>query len=183
MKVVITCKGKTLEDPADPRFGHCPTFLLVDTDTHHVETLPNEASYRTAGASIRAAKLLTHQEVDAVITGNLGPNAVRILEAEGISVYVGARGSARQALKQYHSGQLPRAPATPGSRMSGERFRGRKRAGRHGKRTAPSPAKWSGPGSEEEGGSSEGNEVGFPPTSGLHAGAEPSEPDDEIDSG
>jgi predicted Fe-Mo cluster-binding NifX family protein len=177
MKVVITCKGKTLEALADQRFGRCPVFLLVDTDTHHVEALPNEASYRSAGAGIRAAKLLTHQEVDAVITGNLGPNVVRFLEAEGISVYLGARGSARQALKQYDSGRLRRAPATPGGRSRGDRI-----TGRHRNRGATLPGKGRGAYTGDEGGDSEGKEAGFPPTSGIHAGAEPSVPDDEMDS-
>jgi len=176
MKVAISSKGRTLKDPTDRRFGRCPVFLIVDTDTLHVDVLTNEASHETLGASVTAAKLLTHQELDAVITGNLGPNAVRVLESEGVPVYVGATGTARQALRQYHSGRLTRATATPGRRMHGMR---RLRDATRGKGKPTGPRQGSGSGVEPEGSGGNGNRGRFPPTAGFHAGAEPSLPEDK----
>jgi predicted Fe-Mo cluster-binding NifX family protein len=174
MKVAISSKGGTLKDPTDPRFCRCPVFLIVDTETLQVDTLPNEASQQTAGTSISAAKLLTHQELNAVITGNLGPNAVRILESEGLPVYVGATGTARQALRQYHSGRLTRATATPGRRRRGLRSF---RAATQGRGEAARPRQGRRLGVRPEGNGGNGNRNGFPPTAGFHAGAEPSLPD------
>lgn len=123
MKVVITCKGRTLKDPIDRRFGRCPTFLFVDSDTLDVEAIQNEASSEPVGASIGAAKKLARRhEVEAIITGRLGPNAARILESAGIPVYSGVEGTARQALKDYRSGRLSRAPIWPRRMGSWRRF-------------------------------------------------------------
>jgi predicted Fe-Mo cluster-binding NifX family protein len=171
MKVAISTKGTKLKDPTDQRFGHCPVFLIVDTETLHVDALPNEASQETGGAGISAAKLLTRQELDAVITGNLGPNAVRILESEGLPVYVGATGTARQALKQYRSGRLTRATATVGRRRRGMRSFW---AATQGKMEALRPGQDRHFGVGSKGSRGNGNRGGFPPSAGLHAGAEPS---------
>jgi predicted Fe-Mo cluster-binding NifX family protein len=174
MKVAISSKGRTLKDPTDRRFGRCPVFLIVNTDTLHVEALTNNASKETLGAGVTAAKLLTHRDLDAVITGNLGPNAVRVLESEGVPVYVGATGTAGQALRQYHSGRLTRAMATPGRRQRGIRSFS---AATGGKGKAKGPRQGRGPSVGSEGNGDHGNRGGFPPTAGFHMGAESSLPE------
>ena len=42
MKLAVTAKGKTLADQVDARFGRCPYFVLVDSESlefilRHVE--------------------------------------------------------------------------------------------------------------------------------------------------
>jgi predicted Fe-Mo cluster-binding NifX family protein len=44
------------------------------------------------GAGIQAAQTVANRGVEAVITGQIGPNAVRVLNSAGIAVYVGASG-------------------------------------------------------------------------------------------
>ena len=49
---------------------------------------------------------MAEHEVQAVLTGNCGPNAHRTLEAAGIQVVVGAGGTVRQAVEQFKAGAL-----------------------------------------------------------------------------
>jgi predicted Fe-Mo cluster-binding NifX family protein len=108
MKVVISCGGNTLEDFVDPRFGRCQTLLFVDTETLQAEAVPNEAAMMGGGAGIQTAQLVANRGVGAVITGQLGPNASSVLESAGVPVYLGATGTARQALQAFQAGQLQR---------------------------------------------------------------------------
>ena len=41
MKIAGTAKGKTLDDQVDPRFGRCPYFLFLDTQTLKAEVVEN----------------------------------------------------------------------------------------------------------------------------------------------
>jgi predicted Fe-Mo cluster-binding NifX family protein len=120
MNVVITCRGETLEDQREHRFGCCRTSLVVDIETLDVETIQNHESYKIVGPSIGIAKQLTHHDgVEAVITGRIGPNTAQILETAGISVYVGAKGTVRQALKFYRAKRFSGAPPRP-KRLAGK---------------------------------------------------------------
>ncbi|MGV1098948.1 NifB/NifX family molybdenum-iron cluster-binding protein [Thiovibrio sp. JS02] len=89
MKLCITSTGKNLRAKVDSRFGRAPYFLLVDTETLACEAVVNSASATGQGAGIRAAQMLTDREVDALLTGVVGPNAVEALRAAGITVYEG----------------------------------------------------------------------------------------------
>ncbi len=109
MKIAVTAKGKTLDDHVDPRFGRCPYFLIVETDTMQFESVANPNLSVGGGAGIQAAQLMAEQEVEAVLTGNCGPNAHRTLEAAGIAVVVGVDGTVRQVVEQFKSGALSSA--------------------------------------------------------------------------
>lgn len=109
MKIAITMTGTGLDDPIDQRFGRCSMFLLVDPETMNVETIDNRSAEARGGAGIQAAQQLAQSGVEAVITGNIGPNAFRTLQAANIETYVGASGTARDALKRYESGGLEKA--------------------------------------------------------------------------
>lgn len=109
MRVVITCEGESLEDRIDPRFGRCRTFLLVDTETLETTPIPNEGAMLGGGAGVQAAQLASQQGAEAIITGQLGPNAARTLEAAGIPIYIGATGTALEALEAFKGGRLQKA--------------------------------------------------------------------------
>lgn len=104
MRVCITTKGKDLQDPIDPTFGRAQTFLLVDSETQEVEILENTPGAH--GAGVQAAQLMADHGVEAVLTGNVGPNAYQGLTAAGIGIYVGAKGTAQDALAAYEAGTL-----------------------------------------------------------------------------
>ncbi|MFO8133242.1 MAG: NifB/NifX family molybdenum-iron cluster-binding protein [Thermoplasmatota archaeon] len=109
MKIAISTTGSSLDDPVDQRFGRCPAFLLVDTDTTETEALDNRNAQARGGAGIQAAQQLAQAGVEAVITGNIGPNAFQTLQAADIDIYTGASGTAGDALQRYKNGELETA--------------------------------------------------------------------------
>jgi predicted Fe-Mo cluster-binding NifX family protein len=130
MKVVITSEGSTMEDPVDPRFGRCRTFLLADTDDDAVRSVPNDAAMQPGGAGIQAAENVVNLGAEAVITGQLGPKAARVLQAASIPVYGGASGTVRDALEAFKEGRLHILQQSGSGRgMGARRGRGMERGG------------------------------------------------------
>ena len=78
MKIAITAQGQDLSDQLDPRFGRAKWLILTDTDTDHIEVHDNSVNLNaTSGAGIQTAQNVTNLGAEAVITGNIGPNAFR----------------------------------------------------------------------------------------------------------
>lgn len=122
MKIAVTASSPNLDDPLDPRFGRCPYFLIVDTETMAAEAVENPFIEASGGAGIQAGQLIASKGVKAVLTGSCGPNAFQTLSAAGIEVVTGAAGTPRKAVEQYLSGRNvqaaggPNAPAHYGMR-------------------------------------------------------------------
>ena len=106
MKIAVTAKDITLESAVDPRFGRCSHFLIVDTDTMSFESISNESAMASGGAGIQAAQTLAKTGIEAVITGNMGPNAFQTLSAAKIKVFIGANGTIKEAIEKYKKGEL-----------------------------------------------------------------------------
>lgn len=111
MKIAVTSRGKNLDAPLDPRFGRAACFVLVNTDDMTAEALENANASLGGGAGIQAAQTMADQGVQAVLTGNCGPNAYRTLEAANIAVVVGMQGTVREAVEQFKAGQTASADA------------------------------------------------------------------------
>jgi predicted Fe-Mo cluster-binding NifX family protein len=106
MKVAVSSSGKDLNAPLDPRFGRCPYFVIVETEDMTFEVLANEAGASGGGAGIQAARQVASKKVDAVITGNCGPNAVQTLSAAGIRLYSGQSGTVREVVELLKRGGM-----------------------------------------------------------------------------
>jgi predicted Fe-Mo cluster-binding NifX family protein len=106
MKIVVSAQGNTLDAPASPVFGRCPTYLFVDTDTMEFEAVPNPAMNQGGGAGIQAAQFVVEHGAKAVLSGNLGPNAFNVLEAAGVPGYLVHEGTVRQAVEALKANQL-----------------------------------------------------------------------------
>lgn len=106
MKVAVTSRGITLEDPVDPRFGRCANFVVVETDDMTFEAVENSSASAGGGAGIQSAQLVCDNQASVVLTGNCGPNAFRTLETARIQVVVGASGTVREAVEEYKAGRL-----------------------------------------------------------------------------
>jgi predicted Fe-Mo cluster-binding NifX family protein len=110
MKIAITSQGADLESPADPRFGRAKWFLIVDTENNTFEAVDNVQNLNAArGAGIQAAQNVASYKVDAIVTGHVGPNAFRTLQAAGIKVYIGAQGTVLESLEKFKGGELEEA--------------------------------------------------------------------------
>ena len=106
MKIAITSTGTSLDSNVDPRFGRCAYFIIYDTDSDTFEFIENTGRQAMGGAGIQAGQLMASKNVGAVITGNFGPNAFRVLEAAKIKMYSGVSGTVREAIEKYKNGQL-----------------------------------------------------------------------------
>ncbi|HIE13877.1 TPA: dinitrogenase iron-molybdenum cofactor biosynthesis protein [Candidatus Bathyarchaeota archaeon] len=115
MKVAVSSTGPSLDSQLDPRFGRCAYFIIVDTENFEFEAIPNTAQYVAGGAGIQAAQIVASKGVQAVITGNVGPNAYQALSAAGIKIIIGAYGTVKDAVMKLKSGELKSsvAPTAP----------------------------------------------------------------------
>jgi predicted Fe-Mo cluster-binding NifX family protein len=102
----VTALSGNLEAQIDPRFGRCPYFVIVDSETMEFEAVPNTASGSMSGAGIQAAQTVASKGTEVLITGNVGPNAFQALSAAGIKVVIGAFGNVREVIEKYKSGGL-----------------------------------------------------------------------------
>ena len=110
MKVAVTSTGKDLDADLDPRFGRAAYFLIVDKDTLAFDIVENTQNLNLPqGAGIQASQTVIGQHIDALITGNCGPKAFKMLSAAGIDIMLGAKGSVRDAVAQFNSGELENA--------------------------------------------------------------------------
>jgi predicted Fe-Mo cluster-binding NifX family protein/ferredoxin len=104
MKIAVTSTGGDLDSQVEPRFGRCPYFLIVDSETFAFEALENPNVALGGGAGIQSAQLLANSGAQTVLTGNCGPNAFATLGAAEIQVIVGVSGVVRQAVEQFKQG-------------------------------------------------------------------------------
>ncbi len=110
MKVAVSASGSSLDSSVDPRFGRSPYHLIVDTSSMAFEPLPNASMGAPSGAGIGAAQAVVQRGVEAVLTGNLGPNATQVLSLAGVKMVTGASGSVRQAVEDFKQGNLKPSP-------------------------------------------------------------------------
>jgi len=104
MRIAIAATGPSLDDHVEARFGRCACFLIVDADTMEFEAVENPNIALGGGAGIQSAQLMAEKGVQAVLTGNCGPNAFRTFGAAGIQVIVGVSGVVREAVEQFKAG-------------------------------------------------------------------------------
>ncbi len=101
MKIAISSTGKSLESQIDPRFGRCAYFVIVETDDMSFEAFDNESVTLGGGAGIQAAQFVASKGAKAIITGNVGPNAVQTLSASHVEIFAGQSGTIREAVERF----------------------------------------------------------------------------------
>ena len=106
MKIAISSSGNNLDSALDPHFGRCACFLIVDPADMRFEAFDNQSAAQSGGAGIQAAQFLAEKNVSAVITGHVGPNAVKTLTAAGIDIFAEQQGSIKDVVERYKSGAL-----------------------------------------------------------------------------
>jgi predicted Fe-Mo cluster-binding NifX family protein/ferredoxin len=104
MKIAVTSTGPSLDDNVEARFGRCPYFLIIDTDTMDYEALENPNIALGGGAGIQSAQLISEKGVTTILTGNCGPNAFNVFGKVGIQVVVGISGPVRNGVEQFKAG-------------------------------------------------------------------------------
>ncbi len=107
MKVAVSALGPTLEDGVDSHFGRAHYLIVVDSETGEFEAIDNAANKGAmGGAGIGAAETVSDRGAGAVVTGHLGPNAFKALQAAGIPGYTGIGRTVREAVAAVVAGEL-----------------------------------------------------------------------------
>jgi predicted Fe-Mo cluster-binding NifX family protein len=108
MKVAISTQSSDIDSLVDPRFGRAAWFVIVDSESSQWTAVDNRRNAdASGGAGVQAGTLVVDQGVEAVITGNVGPNAHKVLAAAGIEIYQADNGTtAREALRSLNTQEL-----------------------------------------------------------------------------
>ena len=105
MKIVISAKGRDIESNIDTTFGRASFFLILDTKTKKSKVIENNARDRPSGVGVTVGNIVADEEIDAVLTNNIGLLAFEIFEQCGIKVYQG-EGKIKDAIQQFSEGKL-----------------------------------------------------------------------------
>ncbi len=106
MHIAIASSGQTLDAPMDARFGRAAFFLIVDSVTLAFTVHPNPAIQHSGGAGIAACQYLVGEGAEAVVAGQLGPNAMRVLESADVALFQGIGGTVRDNVIACNEGKL-----------------------------------------------------------------------------
>ncbi|MFC2060988.1 NifB/NifX family molybdenum-iron cluster-binding protein [Elusimicrobiota bacterium] len=106
MKICVTSTGNNLDSQVDPRFGRCQYFVFYDYETGKSDIVENQAADAAHGAGIQASQLVIERKPEAVITGNIGPNASSVLFNAGVKVYSATGKIVQEAIESYNQGKL-----------------------------------------------------------------------------
>jgi predicted Fe-Mo cluster-binding NifX family protein len=106
MKICITSKGTSLDSEVDPRFGRCAYFIILDIESMKHEIIENSNAQTSGGAGIQSGQLVSEKNVEAVLTGNVGPNAYDTLSAAKIKIITGVSGIIKDAIEKYKNGEF-----------------------------------------------------------------------------
>jgi predicted Fe-Mo cluster-binding NifX family protein len=107
MKIAIPAVDREPTATIDARFGRAPWFLVYDTEMLTwvaVENSPNLQAVQ--GAGIQSAETLVRHGVTVVLTPHCGPKAFRVLQAAGVTIYLGVNGTVAEALAAYQTGSI-----------------------------------------------------------------------------
>jgi predicted Fe-Mo cluster-binding NifX family protein len=107
MKVAITGQGQELSSMVDPRFGRARWIHVLDTDTEEHQVQDNTVHLNLPqGAGIQTGQNIANLGVAAVITGHVGPNAFRTLDAAKIRIFLATQRTVEQAMAAFKEGRL-----------------------------------------------------------------------------
>jgi predicted Fe-Mo cluster-binding NifX family protein len=106
MKIAVSASGTGPAAQVDPRFGRCVHFVFYDTVAGAYEAVANTGAAASGGSGIQAAQGVVNAGVGTVLTGHIGPNAFRVLDAAGIKCYTGAGGTVEEFIAAYQAGEL-----------------------------------------------------------------------------
>ncbi len=105
MKIAISSTGKNLTDNVSEVFASCPYFIVAEIENkkiQKVETIENKIANQLGQAGISVVRLMA---VKVVITKNVGPRALDVLNQFNIGIYAGD-GMIEKVLQEFIDGKL-----------------------------------------------------------------------------
>jgi len=107
MKVAVTAQGNELSSEIDLRFGRAKWLIVVDTETDDFQAHDNVLNLNALqGAGIQTGQNIANLGVEAVITGNVGPNAFKTLNTAGVKIFLAQEQTVQEAVDSFKAGKL-----------------------------------------------------------------------------
>jgi len=107
LRIAVTAEGKELSSEIDLRFGRAKFLLVVDSETDDFEVHDNELNLNAVqGAGIQTGQNIANLGVEAAITGNVGPNAFKTLNAANVKVFLSGTQTVQDAVDSFKAGKL-----------------------------------------------------------------------------
>jgi len=108
MKICIPTVGSNgLDDFVGEHFGRVPTYTIVDVDTDEVKIVENTSHHM--GGIGDPPEIMAREGVNVMVCQGLGRRAITMFESLGITVYIGASGTVRNAVEDFKKGNLKKA--------------------------------------------------------------------------
>ena len=113
MKICIPTIGDGgLDDRVGEHFGRVPTYTIIDLDTDEVKVVPNVSHHM--GGYGDPPEIMAREGVTVMVCQGLGRRAISMFEGFGITVYIGASGTVRDAVYTFKQGKLQKASESDG---------------------------------------------------------------------
>jgi len=107
MKIAITSQGKELSSEIDLRFGRAKWLIVVDTESGDFQAHDNTVNLNAAqGAGIQTGQNIANLGVEAVITGNIGPNTFKTLNAANVKIFLAEKQTVQDAIDLFKASKL-----------------------------------------------------------------------------
>jgi predicted Fe-Mo cluster-binding NifX family protein len=107
MKIAVTAQAGELSSEIDLRFGRAKWLIVVDSETGDFEVHDNELNLNAVqGAGIQTGQNIANLGVQAVITGNVGPNAFKTLSAANVKMFLAEKQTVQEAIDSFKAGKL-----------------------------------------------------------------------------
>jgi predicted Fe-Mo cluster-binding NifX family protein len=107
MKIALTAQGNELSSEIDIRFGRAKWLIVVDTETGDCQVHDNVVNLNAVqGAGIQTGQNIANLGVEAVITGNVGPNAFKTLNVAGVKIFLAEKQTVQEAIDSFKAGKL-----------------------------------------------------------------------------
>lgn len=106
MNIAVSAFEEKKDALLDKRFGRCNYFQIYNEKKELIKAVKNEGQISGSGAGVSAAQQIIDENIDIVITGNLGPNAFKILKKANIKAYKCDEISVEESVNMLNKEQL-----------------------------------------------------------------------------
>lgn len=113
MRIAVPTMGYGgLGEEVGEHFGRVPTYTIVDLSSDEVEVIDNTSEHR--GGDGLPPQIIDAAGAQVMLVRGLGRRAISLFGELGIDVYVGARGTVKDAVEMYRREELELATLSDG---------------------------------------------------------------------
>ena len=118
MKIAVGSLGANLDAWVGARFGYCPQFVIVDTETMDSVMVPMPPTESEEEASLKAIRIVVQNGAEVVIVEEAKPSCREVMAQLGVEVIEGVRGlTVRQVVERYQRRDLDEPGARKGDAL------------------------------------------------------------------